>query len=123
MPNKVYVVQEPRDFGGVDLSAVEALGEVTYLLPAAPNPFDASRFEEDIAVVQAAIDKAGPNDTFVIIGGAPLSNAIFGAAAARAGRVVRFGQYSRGRDGDGRRDRGCGSYRIIPLSFHKRTVG
>lgn len=114
---KVFVVQQPRGEHGFDMGAVERLGEVTCLLPSAPNMHDEARMKADLAHIRKCVREAKPSDVFITLGGAPISMMLFGAACALEGRDPLVGLFSRGRDGDGRRGGDGGSYRLIPVPF------
>lgn len=118
---KVWIVQRPKHEGNFDHDALKALGEIDYLLPAVPNIMDQRRISADIDGMARRIGEASPSDIFVVLGGSPLSQMMFGAAIALAGNpVINYGLYSRGQDPDGRRGRSSGqrgSYRVIPVSL------
>lgn len=116
---KVWIIQRPKFEDNFDHDAIDALGEASYMLPAAPNMMDAERIEADTQKMAQIIRDAAPTDIFVSLGGSPISQIMFGAACALAGSpTIQFGLYSRAQDGDGRRGNGQrGSYRIIPVSL------
>lgn len=115
---KVYVIQKPRSESDFESAPLEALGEIEYLLPGAPNIHDQDRMTADLLHMKRIIDGAAAADVFVVLGGSPLSQMLFGAAYVLAGRrSINYGLYSRGRDGDGRRGGKTGSYRIVPIDL------
>ena len=116
MNRRALIIQKPRNEDGLDLSPLEKLGDVGFLLPAAPNIHDIERMEEDIKRMASVIKQGSPDDVFTSVGGSPISQILFAAAAIRAGRhQFNFGLYSRGRDNDGRRGATAGSYRELPV--------
>lgn len=115
---KVYVIQQPRHEGDYDMGALRALGDVEFILPAAPNIHDQERITADLKHMAMILSTAAPTDIFVTLGGAPLSQMLFGAAFVTAGRrSINYGLFSRGIDGDGRRGASRGSYRLIPVDL------
>ena len=119
--NKVFIVQRPKHGDNFDMEAIEALGEIEYLLPAAPNAHDQEMIANDIQHMASRIREAGPSDVFIILGGSPVSQVMFGEALAHADvRSYNFGLYSRAQDRDGRRGGQRGSYRIIPMTYAGR---
>lgn len=115
MSRKVYVIQAPKDGHQFDMTAVERLGEVVFMLPGAPNMHDEARMKADLAHMRKLVRESHPSDVFVTLGGAPISIGLFFAACAHEGRNPLFGLFSRGRDADGRRGAPGGSYRLIPV--------
>lgn len=117
MSRKVYVIQAPRADHQFDMKAVERLGEVVNILPSAPNMHDDARLRADLAHMRKCVREAHPSDVFLTLGGAPISMMLFGAACAAENKTPLIGLFSRGRDGDGRRNVPGGSYRLIPVPF------
>lgn len=116
MNRRALIIQKPRYDGGVDLASLQKLGDIGFLLPAAPNIHDFSRMEEDIRRMSSVIQQGGAEDIFTAVGGSPISHILFTAAMIRAGKSkLMFGLYSRGRDDDGRRGGAAGSYRELPV--------
>lgn len=115
--SRAFIVQQPRDAANFDMAALEKIGVPTPILPAAPNIHDADRIARDLSKLRDAVANAKPDDIFVTMGGAPLSNMLFGAAIALEGVPVRMGLYSRHQDEDGRRGQATGSYRVIEVKL------
>lgn len=116
MNRRALIIQKPRSDEGLDLDSLQKMGELGFLLPAAPNIHDFSRMEEDIKRMSTVIQQGGGDDLFTAVGGSPISHILFAAAAIRAGKSkLSFGLYSRGRDSDGRRGASAGSYRELPV--------
>lgn len=116
MNRRAFIIQKPRSSDGLDLAPLERFGEIGYLLPAAPNIHDRERMEEDVKRMASVIKNGHKDDLFTAVGGSPISQILFAAAAIRAGRSdFNFGLYSRGRDVDGRRGAVSGSYRELPV--------
>lgn len=113
MSRTIWIVQKPRNMKGLDMDAAERIGEVRFMLPAAPNVHDEQRMKDDLDHMVDIIRNAGPDDAFTFIGGSPFSHYLFGKACAIAGKDIQLGLYSRGRDEDGRRDTVSGSYRLL----------
>lgn len=110
----VYVIQKPKEDQTYDFEAVEALGEVNYILPAAPNLYDEGRMAADYERIIQVISECKPDDVFIHMGGSPFATMMFGAAICDMGmEVINLGLYSRDVDPDGRR-LASGRYRIIP---------
>ena len=118
MSRKVYVIQAPKPDHQFDMKAVERLGEPVMILPSAPNMHDEARLKSDLAHMRKCVRDAHPSDVFLTLGGAPISMMLFGAACMAENKTPLLGLFSRGRDGDGRRNGAGGSYRLIPVPFH-----
>lgn len=120
MPN-VYVVQTPRNPQAFDMKALQAMGNVEYLLPVAPNMHDPHRMATDFERMLNKISGAEQDDMFVMLGGSPISNALWGAAAYASDKdFINVALYSRDIDGDGRRlDEG--RYRVVAMDW--REIG
>lgn len=113
--SKAFIVQQPKPNNNYDFESLDAVGSYEFLLESSPNIHDPERVASDVEHMKQVIESAGPDDFFVTMGGAPLSNILFGLAFERADvDSINFGLYSRGRDLDGRRG-GEGSYRIITI--------
>jgi hypothetical protein len=101
------------------MDALEALGEVEYILPNAPNIHDGERIKSDTLRMAEIIRDSDDSDVFISLGGSPFSQICFGAAFVASGvDKVNMGLYSRGRDLDGRRGGEQGSYRIVPMDMY-----
>jgi hypothetical protein len=115
---KVYVVQRPRELDHFDMPALEALGEVIWVLPWAPALTDPEKLKADFQRLLDAVENATDEDVFVCLGGSPISNALFGAAIYASGKhVVQMGMYSRDVDTRSGARKLTGSYRIVPMSW------
>lgn len=88
---KVFVIQQPKGEHAFDMDAVEKLGDVTFLLPSAPNMHDHGRMKADLSHMRKCVREAHPSDVFVTLGGAPISMMLFGAACALEARNPLFG--------------------------------
>ena len=120
---KCFIIQQPRYPDSYDLEACRKLGEINYVMPAAPNVHDQDRVNNDFQRMCWIMDNLGPQDVFVAMGGSPFSNAILGAAMlATETAEINVGLYSRPRDNDGRRGLTNGEYRVVkfrlPLEAH-----
>jgi hypothetical protein len=112
---KIWVVQKPPKLGHFDMDALERLGEVSYIVPVAPNIHDNERIVEDYVRMLHVIQTAGPEDVFIPLGGSPISNWLFGAALYASGaESINTALYSRNMDDDGRR-LDDGRYRIVNM--------
>ncbi len=110
---KVWVVQKPPKIQHFDMDALDALGEVNYIIPSAPNMHERARVQEDFDRMLQVIEESSPEDIFIMLGGSPFSNMIFGKAMFASGLdEYNTAVYSRDQDRDGRRF-DTGSYRII----------
>ena len=116
---KVYVVQAPRNPEDFDLEALKAMGDVENILPVAPNVHDPHRLKMDFERILAKLTEAQPDDIFVMLGGSPISNGLWGAAAYASNKdFINVGFYSRDIDKDGRR-LNKGRYRIVPMDWRE----
>lgn len=116
---KVWIIQKPKHGDNYDMEALEALGEVAYMLPTAPNIHDAERIKSDTLHMAKIISESDGGDIFISLGGSPFSQMCFGAAFVASGvGNINMGLYSRGRDLDGRRGAERGSYRIVPMDMY-----
>jgi hypothetical protein len=114
----VYVIQKPKEDQTYDFASVEALGEVNYILPAAPNLYDEGRMASDYERIVQVLEGCKPEDIFIHMGGSPFSSMMFGAAVSDVGiETINLGLYSRDVDQDGRR-LSSGRYRIIPTRLY-----
>jgi len=116
---KVFVVQKPRHSDNFDMDALAQLGEVVYMLPAAPNAYDLDRQQSDLRHMTNLIQGSAPEDVFIALGGSPHSHWLLGAAFMHTDKErINTAVFSRGRDIDGRRDGVGGKYTILPLCLH-----
>jgi hypothetical protein len=113
---KVHVVQRPPNLHNFDTEALEALGEVEYLTPAAPNIHDEERLSLDFLHMLRVIQSASEDDVFLALGGSPISNWLFGAALYASGvESINVAMYSRDQNRDGAR-LDVGRYRIVKMA-------
>lgn len=115
---KVYVIQKPKPGHTFDMAALANVGEVNYILEAAANVHDQERITGDLKKIVETLRAAHKDDIFIVLGGSPLSQMLFGAAFVIAERTsIRYGMYSRPHDSDGRRGSVGGSYRAIKVDL------
>lgn len=115
---KVWVIQRPKFDTDFDMDALKRLGEVNYLLQAAPNAHNQERITADLKHMVEVLKSASDDDVFITLGGSPISQALWGAAFVIANKTkINYGLFSRGMDGDGRRGGKGGSYQIVPIDF------